>query len=1111
MKDVKVLTDGALKPTPPGEEGSPQLLVVRNNDVSGRRLGIYAQRGTAVAGQRLNHADVLHEVKPIVPTPSGFNSAVELNLSAKRNYYKFAECQFNEFTSQSFPNLSWFAENVETAGAELKFPGVSTDLSKLRLTLKSGDLTPSGNNGHRTKNTSISFSFVFAGTPYHVGLEINKHPAHITADLNMRLNRIHPQLRGYVASNDVGLEFFIAPPEGLDIIIPTTSFPSIEDYSLGFPEEGVQGHVALTNLNSKLPSALLIDNVNGVRTTVNNLASVNGQPAKKTTDQFFESAFVVDLNAFTHEVETPTLYKGRVTIPSTAFATWADDERLCFAMLKLRRLYEDGRVFRLLNVRYRTSEGGDLAFIDQNADLLVSLSRDPNVEPQSTLGTGTGVYLDELQSQDNDHFQSYFYPDSSEIRFAESGGLNEESAMYVGVFATPNLDTRNSIFFRQSVGATYLEIEYELVEADVIPRVKMDDLGTLDYHYIKTEQHAFIPVAFDTSPLHNWNLEFITEGQAERYQGINHGPANEGDTDIHMTTDGTVGEMVILSNIDYTKVKAPTTGEPNYHYTGQIGAQGWLYQNLPWVNVVTTRAVDVVKSDYKVVFPSVEMTGELTPLSEPLVSKQSDGTIVITGRFSNPAYEKNVFLHSLLTKTEFSIKGAVITPVEPVTFDANTGNFSARMAINDLVEPGPGTHVFRVTTTAKFPWLTSSSTYTQTMNIEILAAVEGIEDDVTFIANTEFGTELTEASGVGYRLIDMDTGEILATGPNALALKEDAQTRGLVDVDLIFGTGPKAPIGNCTPSVTYVKFTDSSLEPGQVLRLAYEVTDVDGQKSVASDTFIVDTTNPIGYSTNERGPEPLQLLTKQGPDVWSGEAFYGRTVKSPGYSDNWKDTCHLGETWITGELMAFDITTFTSSEPLTAHLKVTIDGVEHDLTNELNFYSEEAGDQSKIDNFYNSFVTKLEQLGFSVDLYPNNQFFNGASGPYNAYNIRISYEIGQFNNVVIAAQQIINDAYTARWRSVSFNEECKQRKTGYTHPDEYVVRINGWDEKTSDGDFRPGLFDVKFDTCENLGVALAEGELDYYERLAFSSQEEGPFVGQELPTVLHSCGQVIYY
>jgi hypothetical protein len=100
MKDLNVIKDGLLRPYKPGDAGEPSILIVRNKDTNGRRVGIFTQYGNAVAGQPLNHADALHEPKGVNEIPQGYTSGTEVNLSAKRNYYKFGTYHYSEAYEQ---------------------------------------------------------------------------------------------------------------------------------------------------------------------------------------------------------------------------------------------------------------------------------------------------------------------------------------------------------------------------------------------------------------------------------------------------------------------------------------------------------------------------------------------------------------------------------------------------------------------------------------------------------------------------------------------------------------------------------------------------------------------------------------------------------------------------------------------------------------------------------------------------------------------------------------------------------------------------------------------------------------------------------------------------
>lgn len=1151
MKDLKVLEGSGFKTLLPGEEALAKLLIVKNKGTTGRRVGIFTRYNKAAAGQRLNHADALHEVKTVAALPQGYTSGVEVNLSAKRNYYHFGTFYINERYAIPEDGMEWFAQGVEIVGGGLKIAPTAPDLTKLRTTLKTGDASVSQTTAETSKNTFCSFTLVFAGTPYHIGLDVAKHPAHVTADLNARLNRIHPQLRGYVSAKYdavglVPLEFYIAPPESLDVTIPLTTFATKNDLSPTHAELGASPASGTFHLNKALASALLIDNTNGIRNTTNTVASVDNTAVKKNVDQLIDEAFVVNLNTFTHEVATPTLYTSLVTIPANAFKTWDADERVNFALLKLRRQYEDGRVFRLLNVRYKNSDGSATPYADQHADLF--LLRAPNDADGATTALPS-IYLNDLASADADQLEGYRYPTADAIKFAEAGELNEESAMYVGLFSTPTLDNRNSIFFRNTVSATYLEIEYELVEADVIPTVKIDDLGTLDFHYINTEEHAFRPLAFSTTPVHKWNIEFITDGQTERYQGINHG-AVEGSNDIHMATQGTVGEAVILAGIDYSKVKPPAVDEPLYFYTGEIGAETWLYQNLPYVNVVTTREVNAVKSKYKVVFPDTAMTGVLENIEEPLIAKQSDGSLVISGRFSNPTYAKNVFFHSLSTTWAFSLRGSTLNPTEALTFDPLTGEFSARFAVNDLVEPGPGAHVFRVTASANYPWLAGTTQYTQTMDILVLNAVEGIEDDVTFIGSNLFDKDVNGTESNAYHLVDLDSGETLATGANPFALRQDALARGLVDIDLIFGklyeeenviscegapssvdldidgewdleiegvvvgsgtmvelkplalTQDVQIITECiaTPT-TLLRGYKTDLKAGDVVRLAYQMTRGDLDPVIGSLAYKIGNTlteDDENLGINRYGFDPLEMVGGFLNED-TNRSFLANSLNAPYNSSEWIDSCINGEIVMSGSFSGQRFTDIDSGGAVPATLPVNIDGVDHSITINHHFKLEADTTPADIESLMEKFAVQLRALGLVVTLEEYDMFYPPAGEPWLSSFI-VTYEVGQFSNVVIGGSLNVGSGSNARINTSDFQERCRTQKTGVNTPVEFELELSGRDKMNT-----PGLIidpvNIKFDTCANLGVNLLPGEIDYFPTIGIV--EAGAFVG---PFEIHSCG-----
>lgn len=1147
MKDLKVLEGSGFKTLLPGEEALAKLLIVKNKGTTGRRVGIFAANGNVAAGQRLNHADALHKVKTVATLPQGYASGVEVNLSGKRNYYPFATYTFVELLDRTEGGYDRFAPGVlRDVSGNLTFSASNPDLSKNRTTLLSGDGSVGADSEAYKRNGFCSFTFILAGVTYHVGLDIAKSLAHLNADLNIRLNRIHQQLRGYISISvdKTTLQFHLAPPDGMEITIPLTTFATRQDLSSGFVEDSSTPTSGTHHLNNQLASALLIDNVNGIRNTTNTVSTTGGIAVRKTLTQMLADAFPVDLNTFTEIVETPGYYKAQITVPSSAFATWILDDRLNFAILKLQRQYVDGKVFVPTSIKYRTSAGLDTGFDNQFADLLVMPSVDLDGET-----VGASIYVDELKSEIQNEWKGIHYEHNDFIDFPESGGLNEESAAYIALFPAPSLDNRTSIFFRESVASTYIEIVYELFEAGAIPVVKLNDLGLLDYHDIKTEGDVSRPLSFVTNPAHDWNLEFIPEGQVTPVLSVNSGVV-EVNGDVLFPTSATVGELDILNGLDLANVLPPNGEEPLYHFLGEYGAATQLYQNLTPVNVVTTKSVVIEKSQFKVVFPDTALTGDIDPLATSLVDTPNPGNALVTGRFTNVAYPKNVLFHSTSLTWSFGLAGTPISPTVAPVIDPLTGEFSVSFAINDLIAGGVGTYALRVNILAVYPWLADPVLHTHAENITVNSNVNGIEDDVTFIGSSLYDSMNGGFVNSPYRIVDMDSGEILAEGTSAESLKADALERGLVDIDLIFGklyeeenviscegapssvdldidgewdleiegvvvgsgtmvelkplalTQDVQIITECiaTPT-TLLRGYKTDLKAGDVVRLAYQMTRGDLEPVIGSLAYKIGNTlteDDENLGINRFGFDPLSMVSYFLNED-TNYSFLANNLDAPYNSSEWTDSCINGETVMLGSFSGQRFTDIDSGGAVPATLPVNIDGVDHSITINHHFKLEADTTPADIESLMEKFAVQLRALGLVVTLEEYDMFYPPAGEPWLSSFI-VTYEVGQFSNVVIGGSLNVGSGSNARINTSDFHEYCRTQKTGVNTPVEFELELSGRDKMNT-----PGLIidpvNIKFDTCANLGVNLLPGEIDYFPTIGIV--EAGAFVG---PFEIHSCG-----
>ena len=789
MKDIKVIVGpdtGRM-----GDDSrslTPATLVVRNQDTNGRRLGIFTRDGKAVAGQQLNHADALHTPKEILNVPQGYASGVEVNLSPKRDYFKVFGISQSWVPEQHLAGFrqEMYREDGVDDGVSLHVSDIIPDLSKLRTTLPTGDMTIGAEKGLTALNSFVSFTLVFGGRDYHIGLDLAKHPAHVTADLNYRLNRIHPQLRGFVNSVPNSdweyrdLEFHITPPDGLEVIFPITTFGVVEGLSVETPEGLTFKSV---HLNAQLSNAIMVTKANGIQAVSNTVTSVDANAQRSSLSAMLDNPYLVSLDTFGKEVEgTLELHTGLVTVPASAFKTWDRDERLCFSILKLERKYVDGKAYRIQSIKYVDDNGQALPFDEEHADLFLLRGID-----EEGLPSVPAVFINDIPEHEVDELEGYSALAASQIQFAESGGLNEDNvAAYIALFPRPSEDNCNSIFFRNSSLATHIQIQYVLDYVEELPQVKMNDFGRLDFHRIKTEDHGFLPVSFTAKPITGWGLEFVVDGQEERY--LAHKLEHDEETNSTlMLTHGTVGEAVILSDLDYSQVLAPTVDIPFYHLYDESGAQTWLNFNLLPTGVVTSTATLSEKARFEVVFPRTEMASTIEQITQILIANQEEGEVLLKGKMANASYTIQPHVHALTTEWSFTINGTSVTPARAVDFNKSTGEWSVPIAIADLVASGPGDYTLRVSLAAEYPWLASPEVYSVPLLFAVMSSVQGVEDDVAFVTPELFDRNYDQGIVIDsrFRVVDLDTGELLAGGDTLTDLLNDAKARGLVSIDVI--------------------------------------------------------------------------------------------------------------------------------------------------------------------------------------------------------------------------------------------------------------------------------------------------------------------------------------
>lgn len=300
-------------------------------------------------------------------------------------------------------------------------------------------------------------------------------------------------------------------------------------------------------------------------------------------------------------------------------------------------------------------------------------------------------------------------------------------------------------------------------------------------------------------------------------------------TEFNFTVDGRVLNTVVVTDLTYTNA-------PFYNSTSNATAKGTvkLSELVELMNVWSdtgrvapftgTLAMTVkVKAENNVVTQLTPATRTFTAIETlPASTSTMDlepvngGATVILNSTSTYPVEVRAIVHGLHPvwgetvnpeKVTFGINGQTVPRADyqiAVTNGAvdSSGQMDAVISIKatravyaryftdefmdideELLEAGvPVTGTVRVNAPV-------DSTYglrnTLTKDQSFLAgkAVEGPEDDVTVASLDDDAVTMT--SGDAFKVVDLTTGEVLATGNDPVALREDAEARGLVSIELL--------------------------------------------------------------------------------------------------------------------------------------------------------------------------------------------------------------------------------------------------------------------------------------------------------------------------------------
>jgi len=765
MKDIKSSLGGT---TFPADEnpGTLKAIVVRNKGSYGRRIGILAENGTVIAGSKLHAADYRHTPEEIVEFPDGFNSGLAVELSAQRIYHSAFVFNNTIATEASgLPSdLKQMSSIIETgiSSTESYDPETSGDVFKLDSVL----------NGREIKGRNhLSFSLILGGQTYHLGLEFNKHPAKLTADLNSALANIHPKLRGVVCLNSRNVdgitgewEIKLAAPNGQILQIPKTNF-IVENINAAEPGLASYGSFQTLHLNNLIADGIELTATTRTTYEMEPLSDPNFGNAK-TVAELVADAFKVE-QEITNELEHWGYF---FDIPANRFHPYIHDPRYRIALVELSTDYRDGDLHRLEKVTYDayTGKGADLLTVPKD-----SSNSDPSygtylIDIDASLAAGKLVGGVEPIVLNNDGEQT----------IVEQGGINYDIAngniygtrFAIAVIAPPNYYNGFSPLFRSVATTTPIMVGLQRFTVEPLdfsfePQV---------YNWEKTTDNK-IPIIFRMEKMDN---------------GVITG-AIAGVRDITITEP----EPIITEDGDYQLIEFNdgfSSRDLTFGYSsGTIGVLLKYERELDNASAFTRLNI-LNNIPYTVITP--EVASEIVLDSHPAITiaPESEELVTFTGRVRKPTGAdsglKQPTYYSQNSNIELWINDISVTGIvsKPTVGNDSEETFSISLQKDFLSTFGTGTHTLKVDLTLILYWDLEELGNIAELEFTIIPEIEGTEDDITFIPSDAFLQTSTTNSPM--RIIDTDTGEILAEGDNVDELIADATTRGLISIDAIIET-----------------------------------------------------------------------------------------------------------------------------------------------------------------------------------------------------------------------------------------------------------------------------------------------------------------------------------
>lgn len=759
MKDIKTSAGG--QTSPGGVDLTGQRIagvVIRNLGENGRRIGIYTASSTPIVANGIHAADyafVDDAIKTIPELPEGFSAGYEVELSPERYYQQALTHRLlpgSDTILGKLPNSGRFVEMSD----KVFNPAGAVGGNNFGLVATASELRQEDVLG---APAYISLTVGYAGVNHHIGLDVSKHVARITADLNYQLGLIHPKLKAYVnyadeyqdaGKRDLYFMFFVSEDIG-QIKLPMTDI----SYNMVGDEEA-KGYIHLNNSFEKTV-IITTDSVTQVDEP-NPITSFTEEILPDMSTLFADAVEINNGSAINNDGAN---WRWEPTIPKANFKPYFHDPRYRIALVKLNPLELYNSAWSLIRADYRVNAQRSFA------DILVHGENTGGkwcsiISKNASLAAG--YFTAGVGSQGIERFNNFSDLASHAVTIVQEYDLEPLDEYYIAIVAPATDGKESTPFFRNAPTA---DVQASLLfQMKEYPDHEFSSNATINTTWA---EHA------DAHPVGQFNTPFHVEGVTGQFipEDIVGGKVyQEGGDKVYNVTDLVVNET--KDRLSFTTELTFQKMIDLYGYSNQYGGNFTIHSIH---EDVTARVGYLTATDFKVnvTYPptdlSLAMPGNLRyitsrPDYDPDVPWDIEGIV-------NGDPDSNPFKYASSVSWEFGIvDGALLIPKESglLLNGGDTGNewvVGLDATVFEVMEEGE--LMLRVRATAVFPWLTQPKIYEGLFPLEVRGYVEPPVSDIPV---TDLVVNLPRTVSA-IQVVDLDTGETLVDIENLESFEND--------------------------------------------------------------------------------------------------------------------------------------------------------------------------------------------------------------------------------------------------------------------------------------------------------------------------------------------------